>query len=461
MPETSYRIPITPLLWGIGTVLIGAGGGLTYALEVQNWHLAQAVSIVGVALILGGLTLLVKALSLSVDSDSLDSDQTSATEKKRGPGETKKAGEVRDILLRRLVMVAGFGLGIIFLYSVQGRNWPAGHVLSTLGIGFVSAGAAWLSGALLGFLFGIPHTREGQTETPKLDTGTDGQKSRSANLYAPSTSLEQISDWLTKIIVGVGLTQLNNIPHKLDQLAQYIAQSWDGDKLNPGFALGIILYFSVCGFLFGYLWGRLYMLGLFREADLEKRLENIEEKLTIRDLVERQLDPKFQPPDPAKLHDAVRTASEGSRKEVLDLVISARESEDVTDETMRRAIPILRALIEADKDNLEHRLHSELGYILRELGQPKEAVNEFARAIDIRDLRGKSGWRSYEYQRARGRIRLDTTAAPLSPEEKKQVVADLRAVWRDPKVQERVQKPEIKDWLAKNNMTIESHISNP
>ena len=145
----------------------------------------------------------------------------------------------------------------------------------------------------------------------------------------------------------------------------------------------------------------------------------------------------------------------------MELVISARESEDVTDETMRRAIPILGALIEADKDNLEHRLHSELGYILRDLGQPKEAIDEFTRAIEIRDRRGKSGWRSYEYHRARGRMRLDTPNAPLSPEEKKQVVADLRAVWHDPKVQERVQKPEIKDWLAKNEMTIESHISNP
>jgi hypothetical protein len=172
MPETSYRIPISPLLWGIGIALIAAGGGLTYALEIRNWHLAQAVSIVGVALIFGGLVLLVKALSLSVDSDSIDSDPAQSKEERSAPGDAKrKAGEVRDTLLRRLVMVAGFGLGIIFLYSVQSRNWPDGDVLSTLGVGAVSAGAAWLAGALFGFLFGIPHTREGQPETPKLDTG--------------------------------------------------------------------------------------------------------------------------------------------------------------------------------------------------------------------------------------------------------------------------------------------------
>lgn len=50
----------------------------------------------------------------------------------------------------------------------------------------------------------------------------------SASPYAPSTSLEQVADWLTKIIVGVGLTQLNKIPRKLDSLASYIAMGMGG-----------------------------------------------------------------------------------------------------------------------------------------------------------------------------------------------------------------------------------------
>jgi hypothetical protein len=146
--------------------------------------------------------------------------------------------------------------------------------------------AAWLTGALLGFpLVFLIHGRGGPAP-PRSASESPIPSERENILYAPSTSLEQISDWLTKIIVGLGLTQLNNIPTELDHLARCVATGIRADDSNPGFALGIIVYFSVCGFLFGYLWGRLYMLGLFREADLEKRLEDVERKISAKDLAE-------------------------------------------------------------------------------------------------------------------------------------------------------------------------------
>jgi len=37
--------------------------------------------------------------------------------------------------------------------------------------------------------------------------------------YSGNTNLEQISDWLTKILVGVGLTQLREIPGQVQRLA--------------------------------------------------------------------------------------------------------------------------------------------------------------------------------------------------------------------------------------------------
>src|SRR5207247_8409037 len=104
------------------------------------------------------------------------------------------------------------------------RPLGEGRVLSIASIGLIAAGAAWLTGALLGFLFGIPHTREDLQQSDR---------------YKPSTSLEQISDWLTKIIVGVSLTQLSNIPIKLGELARYIASGMSPDRPNA-FALGIV-----------------------------------------------------------------------------------------------------------------------------------------------------------------------------------------------------------------------------
>jgi hypothetical protein len=463
--ETNQEAIYTSRLgWEVGTAFVLAGAVLSYAVQAHNWRLAQVASISGIVLLVIGLALLSKMMSSALVSERTQSRQTGLKER----GGQNKSGEIRDKLLRRLAMVAGAGLSIIFLYSVQYRFWPDGRVLSTLSVGLVSAGAAWLTGVLLGFLFGIPHTKEGKPEAlnPKAETG--GVPTEDEDRYSQSTSLEQISDWLTKIIVGVGLTQLNNIPHKLNQLAEYVAAGLGGDKPNSAFALGIVLYFAVCGFLFGYLWGRLYMLGLFREADVKRMVEAQVEKFSAqlfdqraKDLVERQLDPNDVEVESARLQDAILKASEDETKEIFELVREARKGDDASDETKRRAIPVLRTLIEADKDKLQHRYHSELAYIFRDRAKLEESLEEFATAIDIRNRRGKSGWKSYELEKAKAQIRLDSAAGPSAADLKEAVIKDLRAAWSDPKLQDRIRKPEITDWLKKNSMTIEAHISNP
>src|SRR5690242_13002216 len=71
-------------------------------------------------------------------------------------------------------------------------------------------GTATLSvGGLLGFLFGIPRTtRPRPSEAPGSD---DGRRDMSTTPYEPSNNLEQVADWLTKILVGVGLVELGTL----------------------------------------------------------------------------------------------------------------------------------------------------------------------------------------------------------------------------------------------------------
>jgi membrane protein YqaA with SNARE-associated domain len=78
-------------------------------------------------------------------------------------------------------------------------GWAA--ALIVLGAGLFLAGAATVTGSLVGFMFGVPRYRRADREAQAADQGTT----------APNTNLEQISDWLTKIIVGVGLTQIPQI----------------------------------------------------------------------------------------------------------------------------------------------------------------------------------------------------------------------------------------------------------
>lgn len=118
----------------------------------------------------------------------------------------------------------------------------AGLVLVALHASDVTAFLLWscaclMLGGMVGFLFGAP--------------ATDG-----------NSQLHQVADWLTKIVVGLGLTQLNLIPHKLQEWADYIAKGTQTDpasKVSSSFALAIILYFTVVGFMAGYLLMKVFL----------------------------------------------------------------------------------------------------------------------------------------------------------------------------------------------------------
>lgn len=85
--------------------------------------------------------------------------------------------------------------------------------------------------------------------------------------YSVNSNLEQISDWLTKIIVGVGLTQLHNLPGLASRAARFLAGGLNSNAQERAFAIGLILYFGVLGFVAGYVTTRVYLTGAFVRAD--------------------------------------------------------------------------------------------------------------------------------------------------------------------------------------------------
>ncbi len=109
--------------------------------------------------------------------------------------------------------------------------------------------AAAAAGIVLGFLMGTPPAAEG-----------DGTAARSSG----STHLEQISDWLTKILVGAGLVQLGEIPRVLQSMVDAIERK-DGLKLAA--IACILIGFFILGFFIGYLATRLFLAGAFVRAD--------------------------------------------------------------------------------------------------------------------------------------------------------------------------------------------------
>lgn len=131
--------------------------------------------------------------------------------------------------------------------------------LRVFALGLLLAGACTVTGWLFGLLFGVPRTVATAVPASAAGTGADIHPTSQVN-----TNLESISDWLTKTLIGVGLTQLNAIPHSLGDLAAQINRygfNWGDNGQLLG--LTIILYFVPGGFWLGYIGTRTFLTGLF------------------------------------------------------------------------------------------------------------------------------------------------------------------------------------------------------
>lgn len=133
--------------------------------------------------------------------------------------------------------------------------------------------ACLASGGTVGFLFGIPKSNNA-TKPPK-DPAKIAPKpaDHEVDFSRPNTNLEEVSDWLTKIIVGLGLVHLKDIQVKVMEISHNAASS-----LNPtpttsdvSAATALVVGFGVLGFLCGYLYTRLFLQGAFSRSDNQMR----------------------------------------------------------------------------------------------------------------------------------------------------------------------------------------------
>jgi tetratricopeptide (TPR) repeat protein len=201
---------------------------------------------------------------------------------------TESDRDDRDVdlsaLLPALVIVLCVGaLGIALYASALGiasATARAATFTKTAAGGILIAAAAFAVGAFAGFLFGIPKSRDRDGQGGKATVQSDEKTTEDARSsvsdesaggisYLPNSNLTEISDWLTKILVGVGLIELKEIGPRLQDVADHAAKAFAigaGDTGEP-IALAIILLFLASGFFTGYLWTRLFLSRLFGRAD--------------------------------------------------------------------------------------------------------------------------------------------------------------------------------------------------
>jgi hypothetical protein len=183
--------------------------------------------------------------------------------------------------------------------TADGAGWRwLQQTVSVFGRASIVAGGAFAVGTLFGFLFGIPKTVQEQVDaTAGRKLAADG----SAAVQSTNTNLEQISDWLTKILVGVGLTQIHELRGQLASIGRYFAV---GNA--PAITLAMVCNFAVAGFLTGYLLTRLFLTGAFlaverslrdltRKAEQLQKAGRFEAALTRYESALKQITPETPP----------------------------------------------------------------------------------------------------------------------------------------------------------------------
>jgi hypothetical protein len=150
----------------------------------------------------------------------------------------------------------------VLAFVSQATTW-AEYARTVAGL-FMVAGCAWSVGVLVGFLFGIPRTL-----SPTSGDAAGDALGRGRLQYRVNTNLEQISDWLTKILVGAGLAELHRLPAALLGAADYFAAAIGGRAAADlaGFVVALLVYFSIVGLMTGYLGTRVLLAPLFKLTD--------------------------------------------------------------------------------------------------------------------------------------------------------------------------------------------------
>ncbi|WP_299620818.1 tetratricopeptide repeat protein [Pelagibius sp.] len=276
-----------------------------------------------------------------------------------------------------IIVVGGLGLILISISASELSEAP-GTFVRVLGSCILLATAVHLAGGLLGFLFGIPRSVQYPEESEVRDRQNDSIESeqaiRSVRIKGGvNTNLEQISDWLTKILVGVGLTQIRELIDLFGNLSTYGASSFRDLEGSQTISASIIALFGITGFLAGYLLTRLYLQGALIRADTV--VFGADEAHGIDVIYDLRLDDQFPgqsivPESLSREARAVRNLPFSTLSTVPELIAWARAQ--VQAGNFSKARDAYDKALSVDSGNVE--LRQEYARMLIKAGDPDAAI---------------------------------------------------------------------------------------
>jgi hypothetical protein len=162
------------------------------------------------------------------------------------------ANFARQIGTATVCLVCFYAVACVVLGFSLSPTWGREAFTIMFAAALIALASAGL-GALAGFVFAIPR------ELQSTESDGDSKSTR----YIANTNLEQISDWLTKIIVGISLVQIGKVPGALGDLAHHLAPLLGSSEASGGVGVVLCITAAVAAFLLGYLWTRVIVTWLF------------------------------------------------------------------------------------------------------------------------------------------------------------------------------------------------------
>jgi len=185
---------------------------------------------------------------------------------------------------RALSAVRGFsnmGLFVVALYGACAS--PAGHVVSGACVALVAATGAFAVGGFMGLLFGTPRisggSAAGNGASPPSGAGAARQTAPQA--VQQNTSLERVVDWVTTLIVGLGLVNLKEALEYAKRVSVWltgaiVSPGGPAPVANGSAGAAILVSYAIAGFFLVFLWARRYMPREMRAAEIDEIQNQLE-----------------------------------------------------------------------------------------------------------------------------------------------------------------------------------------
>lgn len=302
----------------------------------------------------------------------------------------------QDILIRKtwrgIFYIVATGIVLTLILSLfSPKNGACNNllqILSTFGCGLLIGGAAFAAGGFGGFIFGIPSLTQNKDSDLKYND-----------------NLIQISDWLTKIIVGVGLVELNRIPGKISQLGDMLKSNFGDGAWGKVASLAIVFYFVLFGFLIIYFWTRTDFTTILKKVDrgltgelevakkekeqLEIDKQKIEEEKKQLEVAKQKAEEQTQIIEKEKqgLEIAKQIAEAEKRKfETTVASIMAQKSSELVKET-----PGVSSAVEAEFETLKKESAEKYKDALDQLKEKVRTVLK-SKPVTVNDDLQKGRW---------------------------------------------------------------------